>query len=166
MCFIYIIIILYICYTQTYTHIIILLTRNNKWPMHTNITALIESSLNKWPLLDFPFFTYEFPFTLLMKTLLHTVSSFNFCCCSKIPWQKAASGINGFISSYNSVIVSRSSQELQTVISHFLSIVGKNPYILECLLVLSLILHSHTVQDSLLRNWCFLHLAVYSHINN
>lgn len=53
--------------------------------MHTNITALIESGLNKWPLLDFPFFTYEFPFTLLMKTLLHTVSSFNFCCYSKIP---------------------------------------------------------------------------------
>lgn len=87
---------------------------------------------------------------------LHIVSPFNCCCCHKMSWQRAASGRNGFVSSYNSIIVSRSRQELQTVTLHLLSTAGgKNPYILHCLLVLSSNLHSRTVQDSLPRDWWF-----------
>lgn len=70
-----------------------------------------------------------------MKVFTYCVSPFNFCCCRKIPRERAASGRNGCVSSYNSIIVSRSRQELQTITSYLLSTAGeKNPYILHCLL--------------------------------
>lgn len=108
-------------------------------------------------------FSWIFPFLLISChsffswKFLQIVSPFNFCCHHKIPWQRAASGRNGIVSSYNSIVVSRSRQKLQTVTSHLLSTAGgkKKTYILHCLPGLSSNLHSHTVQDSLPRDWWF-----------
>lgn len=106
--------------------------------------------------------SWIFPFLLISChsffswKFLHIVSPFNFCCCCKIPWQRTASGRNGCVSSYNSIIVSRLRQELQTVTSYLLSTAGGKKSIHSPLLaMLSSNLHSHALQDSLPRDWWF-----------